>query len=26
MAEDFSWTKPAEEYVRIYERTILNRS
>jgi len=26
MAQDFSWTKPAEEYVRVYERAIQNRS
>ncbi|HEY6412837.1 MAG TPA: glycogen synthase GlgA [Edaphobacter sp.] len=26
MAQDFSWTKPAQEYVRVYERTIQNRS
>jgi starch synthase len=26
MAEDFSWDKPTEEYVRVYERTIANRS
>jgi starch synthase len=26
MAQDFSWEKPAEEYVRIYERVIENRS
>jgi len=26
MAQDFSWTKPAEEYVRVYERAIENRS
>ncbi|QNI35703.1 glycogen synthase GlgA [Edaphobacter albus] len=25
MAQDFSWEKPAQEYVRIYERTIQNR-
>jgi starch synthase len=26
MAQDFSWTKPAQDYVRVYERTIQNRS
>jgi starch synthase len=26
MAQDFSWEKPAQEYVRIYERVIQNRS
>lgn len=26
MAQDFSWTKPAAEYVRVYERVIQNRS
>jgi starch synthase len=26
MAEDFSWDKPAAEYVRVYERVIQNRS
>jgi starch synthase len=26
MAEDFSWDKPAQEYVRVYERVIQNRS
>jgi starch synthase len=26
MAQDFSWTKPAEEYVRVYERAIENRN
>jgi starch synthase len=26
MAQDFSWKKPAQEYVRVYERTIQNRS
>jgi starch synthase len=26
MAQDFSWTKPAEEYVRVYERAVQNRS
>ncbi|WP_348266480.1 glycogen synthase GlgA [Edaphobacter paludis] len=26
MAENFSWDKPAQEYVRIYERVIQNRS
>jgi starch synthase len=26
MAEDFSWDKPAQEYVRVYERVIKNRS
>ncbi|WP_035350215.1 glycogen synthase GlgA [Edaphobacter aggregans] len=26
MAQDFSWDKPAEEYVRVYERVIMNRS
>lgn len=26
MAQDFSWDKPAQEYVRIYERVIQNRS
>jgi starch synthase len=26
MAQDFSWEKPAQEYVRVYERTIQNRS
>jgi starch synthase len=26
MAQDFSWEKPAEEYVRIYQRVIENRS
>ena len=26
MAEDFSWSKPAAEYVRVYERVIQNRS
>jgi starch synthase len=26
MAEDFSWDKPAHEYVRVYERVIQNRS
>ncbi len=26
MTQDFSWEKPAQEYVRIYERVIQNRS
>lgn len=26
MAQDFSWNKPAAEYVRVYERVIQNRS
>ena len=26
MAEDFSWNKPAAEYVKVYERVIQNRS
>jgi starch synthase len=26
MAEDFSWEKPAQEYVRVYERVIQNRT
>ncbi|MEO8735898.1 MAG: glycogen synthase GlgA [Edaphobacter sp.] len=26
MAQNFSWDKPAQEYVRLYERTIQNRS
>jgi starch synthase len=26
MAQDFSWDAPAKEYVRVYERTIQNRS
>jgi starch synthase len=26
MAEDFSWDKPAAEYVKVYERVIRNRS
>jgi len=26
MAQDFSWEKPAQEYVRVYERVIQNRS
>jgi starch synthase len=26
MAQDFSWDKPAKEYVRVYERVIQNRS
>ncbi len=26
MAQDFSWEKPAAEYVRVYERVIQNRS
>ena len=26
MAQDFSWVKPAQEYVRVYERVIENRS
>lgn len=26
MAQDFSWEKPAQEYVRVYERTIQNRA
>jgi len=26
MAEDFSWDKPAVEYVRVYERVVQNRS
>ena len=26
MAENFSWDAPAQEYVRVYERTIQNRS
>jgi starch synthase len=26
MAQDFSWDKPATEYVRVYERVIQNRS
>jgi starch synthase len=26
MAQDFSWEKPAQEYVRVYERAIQNRS
>jgi starch synthase len=26
MAEDFSWEKPTQEYVRVYERVIKNRS
>jgi starch synthase len=25
MAQDFSWEKPAHEYVRVYERVIQNR-
>lgn len=25
MAQDFSWEKPAQEYVRVYERSIQNR-
>jgi starch synthase len=24
--QDFSWDKPAAEYVRVYERVITNRS
>jgi starch synthase len=26
MKQDFSWDKPASEYVRVYERVIQNRS
>lgn len=26
MEQDFSWTKPAQEYLRVYERVIQNRS
>jgi starch synthase len=26
MMQDFSWDKPAVEYVRVYERVITNRS
>ncbi len=26
MAQDFSWDKPAGEYVRVYERVIENRN
>lgn len=26
MMQDFSWDKPAQEYVRVYERVIANRS
>lgn len=26
MAQDFSWDKPAKEYVRVYERAITNRN
>lgn len=26
MAQDFSWSKPASEYVRVYERVIQNRN
>jgi starch synthase len=26
MAQDFSWDKPANEYIRVYERVIQNRS
>ena len=26
MAEDFSWEKPAKEYIRVYERAISNRN
>jgi starch synthase len=26
MAQDFSWEKPAHEYVRVYERVIQNRN
>ena len=26
MAQDFSWEKPAQEYVRVYERVVQNRS
>ncbi len=26
MEQDFSWDKPAQEYVRVYERVIQNRS
>ena len=26
MAQDFSWEKSAQEYVRIYERVIMSRS
>jgi starch synthase len=26
MSQDFSWDKPAQEYVRVYERVIQNRS
>jgi len=26
MAQEFSWSKPAEEYVKVYERAIRNRS
>jgi starch synthase len=26
MAQDFSWNKPAAEYVRVYERVVQNRS
>lgn len=26
MAQDFSWDAPAKEYIRVYERTIQNRS
>ncbi len=26
MTQDFSWDKPATEYVRVYERVIQNRN
>ena len=26
MRQDFSWDGPAKEYVKVYERTIMNRS
>jgi starch synthase len=26
MMQDFSWDKPAHEYVRVYDRVIQNRS
>jgi starch synthase len=26
MMQDFSWDKPAHEYVRVYERVVENRS
>jgi glycogen synthase len=26
MEQDFSWDKPAQEYVRVYERAIMGRS